>query len=551
MVRTLHLYLARDLARIAVLALGAFTLVMTVFAVMEPLRKQGLSTEQVISLFGFTLPTMVSLTLPVAALFATTIVYGRFSQENELLAANASGISTLRLLRPALTLGVLISVATLALSNFVTPRMAAMASMAVESNIKEIFYNKLRTQGYLDHGGYIIHAQHADPDQNLLLGVVMVNAKKKDDMELVSAGQARIFFDTNEQGEYFATVHLHDAVAVRPSQRHTRESTVIQQSFFPLDSVPLRPPMEEEPSWYDWGRLLDMLAHPEQNQSIQRSVNAALRRLSHDSMLRELKAAVESGRAYDRLKDREYTYLVRAGKASVVGYGSHGKLYSADKQRVEVEMRKGNQAVRTIRADGGWVQPTWSARPYQGVYEGDASKGKSMVTLRLEGNVTVEEAGSGPVAARTHRCEEWAVGSPEVPQDLVDRALTHQDSMFHPGPDEPAWVKKISEYLLKKLGELKNDLLAALHVRVAYGVSCFLMVAMGAALGVLFRGGQMITAFTLSVVPAFVVIVMLVMGKQIVRNPDMDTAFGLLAIWGGIGLLALANVVLYWRLVRR
>ena len=550
MVRTLHLYLARDLARITALALGAFTLVMTVFAVIEPLRKQGLSTEQVISLFGFTLPTMVSLTLPVAALFATTMVYGRFSQENELLAANASGVSTLRLLRPALTLGLLVSLGTLALSNFVAPRMAAMASMAVEYNIKDIFYHKLRTQGYLDHGGYIIHAQHADPDQNFLQGVVVANAKKGDDMELLSAARARVFFDVNEQKEYLATVHLYDAVAVRPAQRHARQSAVVQQSFFPLDSVPLPPPLEEEPKWYEWGRLLDMLEHPEKDRKIQYTVNMVLRRLSHDTMLRELKAAVESGGTYDKLKDQEHVYLVRGGSVALGESGTFARLASTPQQRVEVEVRKDGRTVRTVRADTGQVLPTWSARPYEGGYD-DPAKGKSMVTLKLEGNVTVEEGGGAPLASRTHRVDQWVVGSPQVPPDMVARIMARQDTVFNPGLDSPDWMRKTSKYIRGKLSELKNDLLAELHVRAAYGVSCFLMVALGAALGVLFRGGQMISAFALSVVPALVVIIMLVMGKQIVRNPDVQTSVGVLAIWGGIALLALANMVLYWRLVRR
>ena len=48
------------------LALVAFTLVMTVFAVIEPMRKQGLTGQQVLSLFGYTIPIMLTLTMPIA-----------------------------------------------------------------------------------------------------------------------------------------------------------------------------------------------------------------------------------------------------------------------------------------------------------------------------------------------------------------------------------------------------------------------------------------------------------------------------------------------------
>ena len=83
MIRTLQMYLGRELAKVTLLALASFTLVMTVFAIIEPLRKQGLAGEQVVSLVAFTLPVMLSFTLPIASLFAATIVYGRFAQDNE------------------------------------------------------------------------------------------------------------------------------------------------------------------------------------------------------------------------------------------------------------------------------------------------------------------------------------------------------------------------------------------------------------------------------------------------------------------------------------
>ena len=111
MLRTLHFFLARELAKVTLMSLVAFTLVMTVFAIIEPLRKQGLSSDQVISFLGYTLPMMVSLTLPIAALFGATIVYGRFSQDNELQACRAGGIATVRLLEPAIVLGVLVTAA--------------------------------------------------------------------------------------------------------------------------------------------------------------------------------------------------------------------------------------------------------------------------------------------------------------------------------------------------------------------------------------------------------------------------------------------------------
>ena len=149
MTKTLYVYISRDLARVTLMGLIAFTLVMTVFGVAEPLREQGLSGLQVLRLFVFTVPVMLSLTLPIAALFGATIVYGRFSQNNELLAAKASGVSAIHILRPALALGLVVTLLSLVMSDYVTPAMAARGEKFVLANVEGFALQQLRKMNYV------------------------------------------------------------------------------------------------------------------------------------------------------------------------------------------------------------------------------------------------------------------------------------------------------------------------------------------------------------------------------------------------------------------
>ena len=55
----------------------------------------------------------------------------------------------------------------------------------------------------------------------------------------------------------------------------------------------------------------------------------------------------------------------------------------------------------------------------------------------------------------------------------------------------------------------------------------------------------------LSLIPAAIVIVMMLMGKEIIRNPDVDEVLGMGCVWGGIVLLAAANAVVYFLLSRK
>lgn len=244
---------------------------------------------------------------------------------------------------------------------------------------------------------------------------------------MAMAASANIYF-TEEQGEYFATIHLHDAAAVRPAQRQ-----VVLQKFFPSPSIPLPPPLKEEASWYDWGKLKEMYDDPWKNKELEQYANRLLRTLSHDKLLQEIKSSLDPGQPYARLRDQEYSYILRAGGVQVEE-GVQAKLKSRTDtrppRRVEVEVYTLNprRLVRRVRADSGLIIPVWSARPYEALYPGNAAKGKSLVTIELRGNVTLDEPaaipGPGPGPAfQSRRLEEWTVGTPEMPAEMVDDTL--------------------------------------------------------------------------------------------------------------------------------
>ena len=103
----------------------------------------------------------------------------------------------------------------------------------------------------------------------------------------------------------------------------------------------------------------------------------------------------------------------------------------------------------------------------------------------------------------------------------------------------------------KSILKLRGRIKAEMHGRIAYSLSCCLMVAMGAALGLIFRGGQVLTAFAVSVLPAAIVVVLVAMGQELVANPGVNPGVGFAAIWSGLGLLLVGDVYLYLRLMRR
>jgi len=539
--KTLYLYLSRDLGRVAALALVAFTLILTVFAIIEPLRREGLATEQVLALIAYTVPVMISLTLPIAALLAATIVYGRFSQDNELMACTASGVSTLSLLRPALVLGGIVTVITLLLNNFIAPKMAEMAETAVKANIKNIAYNQLRSKGYLKTRRYIIHADYADPDANIMYGVVAADIHKPHRVQVFAFRQASVFFNRYGKETYLLADPVVDPVGPL-SNEGGKLQVYSSEARVPLDD-PLPNPIRDEPAWYDWKQLLETLADPSRNYAINEEVKSIQRAICFDRMYREIASTVEVGKPYTRLVNKQgEMFEIRAPKASVTDTEVDLQSDTAGGRRRPVVMtvRRGQEVIETSTADECLVRASYYRRVFS-------------VEIELTGHV-MQRIGGDATSAPQQKTKLYPVRV-ELPKDLMSSAqkITLEEMCNRPESVTPSKSiqKRIDTLRRHKIRKLIGKIKAEMHSRIGYGLSCFLLVAMGAALGLLFRGGQIISAFAISVAPAAVVIVMVIMGKEMIRNPEVPMAAGLACIWSGIALLLVGDVVVYMRLMRK
>jgi lipopolysaccharide export LptBFGC system permease protein LptF len=539
LIHTLNLFLSRELWKATSLSLVAFTLVMTVFAIIEPMHKEGLATGQLGALLGYTLPVMMSLTLPVAALFSATIVYGRFSQDNELTACRASGISTLRLLKPAMVLGGMITVASLVLSNYVTPRMVALAEQSVKTNVVGIVRQKFRTQNHLDYARYCVYAdqveQYADTLQ--LRGVVAADVRRPNEQRYLSASTAVVSFSV-DQGEVWATISL-----ISPTVTRSNSRDVVEQASMPLPPMVMpEGPIREEASWYAWDELLATLGQPMRNIQVSRELTRIKRRICHDMVADEIIAEINRGQPYEKLTRPDEMVSIRAASAKK-GPGETVVLAGGEAGRrpVEVVAMRGGQVVSTVTAEEAVIEMSWSAL-----------EGASQATIELRNSVVVSSPDSSSLVQRR---AEWEIGQLALPAEIRRRAqaISLEDVYTRGGSftSNLEILGNISSLGKSTIPRLINRIKAEMHSRIAYGVSCFLMVTLGAALGLMFRGGQIISAFALSVVPAAVVIVMMLMGKQLVRSPDAPVFYGLAAIWSGIVALVGADTAVLTHLARK
>jgi lipopolysaccharide export LptBFGC system permease protein LptF len=178
MSRTLFWYILRDLLRTFLLTSGVLAGILSFGGVLVQIMKVGINGWQVTQMLTYLLPAMQTYSLSFAALFATTMVYGRLSADNELTACRATGISYISLAMPAVVMGLVLAIASLGLLSYAVPHYLLKSERVIFESLGDLIQHSIqRSHQFKMPGGLVVFADSAE--------VLPAPADAPDDEQLV------------------------------------------------------------------------------------------------------------------------------------------------------------------------------------------------------------------------------------------------------------------------------------------------------------------------------------------------------------------------------
>jgi hypothetical protein len=112
---------------------------------------------------------------------------------------------------------------------------------------------------------------------------------------------------------------------------------------------------------------------------------------------------------------------------------------------------------------------------------------------------------------------------------------------FKPSPE----LAGLHSGLRRKIQKTRVEIKSEIHSRLVFGIGCVAMILIGIGLGIIKRGGHLLSAFGASCIPAAVLIICIMSGKQLTENLSAQTISGVLVMWAGLIFLFLLTVAIY------
>ncbi|MEN6386919.1 MAG: LptF/LptG family permease [Phycisphaerales bacterium] len=528
MVFILHRYIFRELFKIFILTALALGVVMSLGSLLRPIQEYGVGPKQVFDLLCYFMPVTMTFVLPIAALFATTLVYGRFASDNEFDACRSSGISPSMLFYPAIILAIVIAIANLILSFHVVPSYVQRAETAMKADAKQILFRNIQRQGFykLPGGRFRIYADAADLKSSGLLGVVIVDENKKKTKKLITAEAAKVDFDS-----------INNKNQVKVFAKNAYQVDELGGVFFQAVSVlaEFQTLLSDNIKFRKIEQINSIKLSPISYPPIANAAYNAYEQLTIELLNTEINDALKSGQIY-QLQNSHATIRFKGEKCSILPSDTaleiSGKveLYEYNKETGEQTKNYHGEKIQIQLSNDTETRPsTKLLLTFQNAMWLD--RGVEFIKPRYSAN---DLSLSDTIVSK-------------LGENVIETAQNH------------TFIQKPSSRLQAKIDGMNHkisvtflQIKAEIHSRLVFGIGCITLILIGTELGIRFRGGHLLTAFGISSIPAAALLIFIMMGKNLTKNQHSTVGAdaGVILMWSGLAILTIIAIVLYRKLLK-
>ena len=534
MVFTLHRYIFREVLKVFCLATAALTLMMSLGSILRPIQEYGVGPGQVIHLMFYFLPITLTFVLPMAALFATTLIYGRFANDNELDACKASGISMLSLIYPGFVLAVIVAIANLLLSFYVMPLFVERAEKSFKNDARQILFRNIQRKGYYTlppDNHYRIYADNADLKTNTLSGVVVAETGAAPGIKkVITAETANVTFNPHER---FNEVRI---TAYNTYQMGPDEDAGFSAQWLSL-STEFGALLGDNVKFKKIDELKQIRGNPMVFDPVAKIALRVYARYTAELLAQHINETIASPEKSFRLYNGRQSFEISAAGCSV---RDEKRLQLADNVVViERDLQTGVPGRKLMSQkcfldfEGDEMSPTLTLDIRSAKWQSPQGTANFLSELFIRGLVVP--------AAVTDR-----LTTPDILKEINPQAIKAGLDVAGPSTD----LIRMQELLRRKINQTMSDIDAEIHSRLVFGVGCITLIMIGIGLGIILRGGHLLTAFAASSVPALALISCIMMGKNIMENSRSVMLSGVWLMWAGLIVLTILCLGLYRYLLR-
>jgi lipopolysaccharide export LptBFGC system permease protein LptF len=534
MVFTLHRYIFREVLKVFCLATMALALMMSLGSILRPVQEYGVGPGQVMHLMFYFLPITLTFVLPMAALFATTLIYGRFANDNELDACKASGISMLSLVYPGFVLAVIVAIANLLLSFYVMPMFVERAEKSFKNDARQILFRNIQRKGYYTLPGenrYRIYADNADLKTDTLFGVVAAETGDAAGIKkIITAERASVIFNPHER---FNEVRI---TAYNTHQMGSDEDAGFSAQWLSL-STEFGALLGDDVKFKKIDELKQIRSDPMLFDPVAKIALRIYARYMSELLAQYINETISRPGAFFRLYNQSQSFEISAKNCVI--RDEKRLLLSGDVVVIERDLQTGIPGRKLISQkcfldfEGDEATPTLTLDIRSAKWQSPQGAANFLSELFIRGIIVP--------ASVTDRFK-----TPDILKEINPQAVTIGLNIAGPSDD----LIKLQKQLQRKIDQMMSDISADIHSRLVFGIGCVTLIMIGIGLGIILRGGHLLTAFAASSLPALALISCIMMGKNIMENSQSVMSAGAWLMWAGLIVLTVLCLGLYRYLLK-